>query len=121
MGPWSNPSNGKPQPRTATLGPAEWALMVGLAALVVLGAVAVWCSRYEIGLAGGVPARLDRFTGRVIGCIPGQGCQGLIPAGEPAVRGGVIDRPISPAPEAASGNAAPAASPPSHPTSQPPA
>jgi hypothetical protein len=96
MGPWSKPTNVKTPPAssgsTATLGPAEWALIVGLAALVALGAVAIWCSRYEIGVAAGVPARLDRFTGQVIGCVPGQGCLELVPAGEPPLRSAVVHR-----------------------------
>lgn len=105
MGPWSKPTNVKTQ-SSATLGPAEWALMIGLAVLVVLGAVAIWCSRYEIGVAAGVPARLDRFTGQVIGCVPGQGCLELIPAGEPALRAAVVRRTLDGAPDAA-GNATP--------------
>ena len=115
MGPWSKPTNVRP-PQTTTaapaLGPAEWALIIGLAALVVLGAVAVWCSRYEIGVAAGVPARLDRFTGQVIGCVPGQGCLELVPAGEPPLRSAVVHRipGVTPVPEAA-GNAAAAPEP----------
>lgn len=119
MGPWSKPTNVRPPQATAaapTLGPAEWALIIGLAALVVLGAVAVWCSRYEIGVAAGVPARLDRFTGQVIGCVPGQGCLELVPAGEPPLRSAVVHRipGVVPAPEtgnAAAGSAAAGAAP----------
>src|SRR5689334_25253921 len=95
MGPWSKPTNVKTPAATSgasTLGAAEWALIVGLAALVVLGAAALWCSRYEIGMAAGVPARLDRFTGQVIGCVPGQGCLELVPAGAPQLRSAVIHR-----------------------------
>jgi len=112
MGPWSKPTNVRPQAAVTrpTLGPAEWALIVGLAALVLLGAVALWLSRYEIGngAAFPFPARLDRLTGQVIGCVPGQGCVELVPAGEPKLRGAVIHRvPSAPAgPEAApAGNA----------------
>ena len=115
MGPWSKPTNTRPQAAAApTIGPAEWALIVGLAALVVLGAVAVWCSRYEIGVAAGVPARLDRFTGQVIGCVPGQGCLELVPAGEPPLRNAVVHRipgVVAPAAEGNTTATAPAAKP----------
>jgi hypothetical protein len=109
MGPWSKPTNVRPQVATAapTLGPAEWALIISLAALVVLGAVAVWCSRYEIGFAVGVPTRLDRFTGQVIGCAPGQGCVELVPAGEPPLRS--VHRPAAPAGGTGDSQATPAA------------
>ncbi|HKR87541.1 MAG TPA: hypothetical protein VJS38_05150 [Phenylobacterium sp.] len=109
MGPWSKPTNVRTPPAgsssTATLGPAEWALIVSLAALVLLGAAAVWFSRYEIGVAAGVPARLDRFTGQVIGCIPGQGCLELVPAGEPPLRSGVVHRIPGGVAPSAEGNA----------------
>lgn len=126
MGPWSKPTNARTQSSTgnsssSTLGPAEWALMIGLAALVVLGAAVLWCSRYEIGIAAGVPTRLDRFTGQVIGCVPGQGCLELIPAGQPTLRSAVVQRVPGGAPNAAAtGNATPAGAPPS-PTPTPPA
>ncbi len=92
--------------------PAEAALVLGLIVLGALAGLAVWLSRYELGTAGGLPARLDRFTGQVIGCVPGQGCVELIPAGEPSLRRPVL-KPL-PAPAAASaGNAA--AAPPASP------
>jgi hypothetical protein len=112
MGPWSKPTNARTQAAAPapTLGPAEWALIIGLAALVILSAAALWLSRYEIGGSSAFPfpTRLDRVTGQVIGCVPGQGCVELVPAGEPKLRSAVIHRGpgASGAPEA--GGAAPA-------------
>ena len=127
MGPWSEPSGAKTRVPTSSARPAEWGLIGGLLALCIFGALALWISRYEIGTAGGVPARLDRFTGQVIGCVPGQGCLELIPAGTPALRNAVMQRvqsgaPTTPPNAPATGNATPAvAPPPSQPASPAPA
>jgi len=53
--------------------------------LVALAAGALWLNRYELGQAGGVPVRMNRLTGEVIGC-GAQGCVAIIPAGEPQLK-----------------------------------
>jgi hypothetical protein len=80
-GPWSDATQPSDRPK-ASLGPAEIIALVGLLLLAAFGAASLYLNRYEIGSAGGVPARLDRLTGQVIGCVPGQGCLELIPAGD---------------------------------------
>jgi hypothetical protein len=103
MGPWSDPSDNTPKrPNSTPL--AERGLLAALVALCVLAGLAVWASRYELGTAGGLPARLDRFTGEVIGCVPGQGCLQFIPAGSPALRSAVAKPAAAPA-SAPAGNA----------------
>jgi len=124
MGPWSEPSGAKTRSPSSSARPVEWGLIGGLLALCAFGALAVWISRYEIGTAGGVPARLDRFTGQVIGCVPGQGCLELIPAGTPALRNAVMQRVQGGAPTApnaaTTGNVTPSATPPSQPANPAP-
>ena len=58
-------------------------LIVVTAALFALGVAFVFTDRYQIGLAAGLPVRLDRFSGQVIGCVPQRGCFEIIPAGQP--------------------------------------
>jgi hypothetical protein len=82
-------------------------------ALCVLGAAIVWMNRYEVSssLVGPIPMamRLDRFTGQVIGCIPGNGCIEMVPSGTPALRDGLVKRaPNGPAATAPGSQAAPA-------------
>jgi hypothetical protein len=55
-------------------------------ALLLLGAAFVFTDRYQLGQAGALPARLDRFTGQVIACIPPKGCFVIIPAGDPPLQ-----------------------------------
>ena len=108
MGPWTDAAPSKPTKRPSSLSAAEWILLLGLLALCVIAGLALWASRYEIGTAGGLPARLDRFTGQVISCVPGQACFELIPSGEPALHTPVIRSGASAAPHAPAGNETPA-------------
>jgi hypothetical protein len=88
------------------VGAAEVLLIVALLLIAAFGLGALFLNRYEIGNAGGMPARLDRLTGRVIGCIPG-GCLELIPAGEPVLHDvRQVRRPLAAPSAEASGNAA---------------
>jgi len=108
MGPWSETPAAKAT-RSSALGAAEWLVIVALVALGVVAALALWCSRYEIGTAGGLPLRLDRFTGQVIGCVPSQGCFEFIPAGEPTLHSPALRPMTAPAtPPAAAAGAPPA-------------
>ena len=92
MGPWSasTPEKAKPQ---SSLRLADVCLIIALLALCAAAAAAIWINRYEVATAGGLPARLNRFTGQVVGCIPGQGCVEIVPAGEPQLRKPVIAAP----------------------------
>jgi hypothetical protein len=107
MGPWSASTPEKVKPQGA-LRLADVILITALIALCAAAAASLWINRYEISTAGGVPARLNRFTGQVIGCIPGQGCVEIIPAGEPTLRKPVIAPPRPAAEGQPAGNAAPA-------------
>jgi hypothetical protein len=106
MGPWSASTAEKAKPQSS-LRPADVCLIIALLALCSAAAAALWINRYEVATAGGIPARLNRFTGQVVGCIPGQGCVEIVPAGEPALRKPVFAAP-HPAPEGrAAGNTTP--------------
>jgi hypothetical protein len=107
MGPWSASTAEKAKPQSS-LRLADVCLIIALLALCSAAAAAIWINRYEVATAGGVPARLNRFTGQVVGCIPGQGCVEIVPAGEPALRKPIITTP-HPTPEApVAGSATPA-------------
>ena len=82
-------------------------LMVVTLALLALGAALVVMDRYQIGQAGTLPARLDRFTGQVIACVPQRGCVEFIPAGDPSLQPVVTQKPAAP-PAPAPAAAAPA-------------
>jgi hypothetical protein len=111
MGPWSASTPEKVRPQSS-LRLADVCLIIALLALCAAAAAAIWVNRYEVATAGGLPARLNRFTGQVVGCIPGQGCVEIVPAGEPPLRKPVVAAP-HPAPEGQSaGNSAPPAPPP---------
>ena len=69
-------------------------LVVVTVALLVLAGILVVADRYQIDQAGGLPTRLDRFTGQVIACVPQRGCVEFIPAGAPTLN------PVIPAPKA---------------------
>jgi hypothetical protein len=100
-GPWSGPPPKEAQ-RARVLPASDVILVLALLALCGAIAAAVWMSRYELGAAGGLPARLDRFTGQVISCVPSKACFEFIPAGEP-----VLEKPVlkpGPAVEAPGGN-----------------
>ncbi len=85
-------------------------LIIVTVALLALGAAFVFTDRYQIGQAGGLPVRLDRYTGQVIGCVPQRGCVEFIPAGQPPL-GTVTTKPeagATPPPPAPASPAAPA-------------
>jgi hypothetical protein len=68
------------------------ALVVAIVALCVFAAAIVWLNRYEVGAVGPITTRLDRFTGQVIGCVPGNGCVEFVPAGSPPLRQALLRR-----------------------------
>lgn len=72
-------------------------------ALVALGAAFVLMDRYQLGQAGALPARLDRFTGQVIACVPQRGCLEFIPAGQPPLA--TVNTTTAPAPKSPAGSA----------------
>lgn len=79
-------------------------------ALLALGAAFVFTDRYQIGQAGALPARLDRFTGQVVACVPQRGCVEFIPAGRPTLATVVpAPKPAAPATPPATPPAAPPA------------
>lgn len=82
MGPWS--AEPKPSAKVSARAPAGRELTIGILFAVILafGAASIWINRYELGQVGGVPVRMNRFTGQVIGCVA-RGCFAIIPAGEP--------------------------------------
>lgn len=90
-------------------------LILVTVALIALGAAFVVMDRYQLGQAGALPARLDRFTGQVIACVPQRGCLEFIPAGQPPL--GTMSASAGPAQKvpaapATSGAANPALAPP---------
>ena len=93
MNPWKEAQTGaKRAHRSRTWPAAEIALITTLAALVATALAMLWLNRFESAQFGTVPSRLNRITGEVIGCLPGQGCIQLIPPGEPNLRPATIRR-----------------------------
>ena len=87
-------------------------LIITTAALIALGAAFIFTDRYAVGQAGGLPVRLDKFTGEIIACVPPRGCFAIVPAGQPPL----ATMTAAPAPKSPTGampTPAPAPAPPS--------
>lgn len=78
-------------------------LIIVTVALLALGAAFVLMDRYQLGQAGALPARLDRFTGQVIACVPQRGCLEFIPAGQPPLA--TVNTSVAPASKSPAGPA----------------
>ena len=122
MGPWGPPSStgrrkaGDRAPLSAN--PRlllQIYFVVITASLLALAAGALALQRYEAVQMAGVPTRLDRLTGELVGCVPPKGCFVIVPAGEPRLASlrelqpssAPSPMPASPAPEPKAQEAAP--------------